>query len=176
MLQPRIYLISFGIYQGFWRQQLVKAKFKQDIFAYLILEKALTATLDTYQNVLHVDHLISIPTHPVRTFVRGGNIISHFEHKIATRLRTPTLHDILKKRFIRRQSKLEGKLARQKNIKHAFRVTESIAGTNLLLFDDVCTTGATLKAAIKALQQQKPQSITCITLLRSALEVSSTFR
>jgi ComF family protein len=55
------------------------------------------------------------------------------------------------------------------NVRNAFSVQkpELIEGRDLVLIDDVITTGATVEAATLAIEQHRPASIICIALARS---------
>jgi predicted amidophosphoribosyltransferase len=59
---------------------------------------------------------------------------------------------------------------RQKNVKHAFGLNQKqsniITGKNVVLIDDVITTGATIRSCVKALKQAKPDNVYVLTLAR----------
>lgn len=44
---------------------------------------------------------------------------------------------------------------------------ESIKGSKILLFDDICTTGSTLRAAIQLVRQGKPKKIKILTIAKN---------
>jgi predicted amidophosphoribosyltransferase len=57
---------------------------------------------------------------------------------------------------------------RETNVKDAFRCQSgNVAGRALLLVDDVCTTGATLAAACRALKEAGASSVLAYTLARA---------
>ncbi len=59
---------------------------------------------------------------------------------------------------------------RQKNVKNAFGINHKqadiIKGKNVVLVDDVITTGATIRSCVKALKQAKPNNVYVLTLAR----------
>lgn len=76
-------------------------------------------------------------------------------------------NQLLKKRETRPQMALN-KAARGSNLEDAFEWRGgSLEGKNILLIDDVYTTGATLNECAKTLLPFKPQEIGCVTLAKS---------
>ena len=61
---------------------------------------------------------------------------------------------------------------RDANVEGAFRVEEAggLAGQSIVLCDDIRTTGATLRACAKALEEAGAAEIICLTYLRTDLE------
>lgn len=60
---------------------------------------------------------------------------------------------------------------RFKNLKNCFGVQDSAAiaalrGKDIIIFDDICTTGATLAEARRAVQAAQPKSVTCVSIAR----------
>lgn len=57
--------------------------------------------------------------------------------------------------------------ARRRNVTGAFRaVPEIVAGKNVLLVDDVMTTGSTMEACARAINEAGAQAVYCLTLGR----------
>lgn len=63
------------------------------------------------------------------------------------------------------QSHTKNKVERMKNLQGCFKVANPtvIKNQNIILLDDVTTTGATLAEAVKTLKSAKPKQIICIT-------------
>jgi len=72
---------------------------------------------------------------------------------------TPAQHGLSKER-------------RQKNISGAFTVAQAgrATGRRIVLCDDICTTGATLREAARILKEAGAAEIVCLTYLRTDLE------
>lgn len=174
-LQPGITLRSAALYQGHWRSFLLKAKFQNNRFAQENLQKAL-CTMIVQQRLPHpVDLVIPIPSSWFRSVVRRGSLTFDGANMVAKKLGVPLLDKIVEKtRWVPSQSKLNCKKMRKANMSNAFVAKRLSLNKHILLFDDVCTTGATLQAAVNALLAYKPASVTCVTFLRSDLEVSRT--
>ena len=60
---------------------------------------------------------------------------------------------------------------KSENVKNAFSLSKNSTknkNKNLLIIDDLVTTGATIKSAAKVLYRLNPKSITAVTACRSA--------
>jgi len=54
--------------------------------------------------------------------------------------------------------------SRFKNVENAFKVNKKVEGVNILLVDDICTTGATFLEASKLLMNAGAISVECFAL------------
>lgn len=169
-IQPSILLYSGGCYVGFWRKQLIQAKFSQAIFSYYNLQNLLETMLVHTPGVGNQDVIVTIPSSKLRTLARGGSIVHHFQSFLSKKYHM-SCETLQKQKPTQRQAKIIGKSNRYKNVRNTLTAPKALQNKNVLLFDDVCTTGATLKEAIRSIQAQQPASILCITLLRSTLDV-----
>jgi len=63
---------------------------------------------------------------------------------------------------------------REKNVDGAYcaAMPEQITGRKIVLVDDICTTGATMRACAKVLQTAGAEEIICLSFLRTDLEES----
>lgn len=157
-------------YQGNWRKWLIQAKFKQDPMAMVNLLHAWRALLSS-RPVSMFSAVVGIPSHPWRTLTRGGCLTHTLCQIAAEKLQQAyNPHLLQKSRWIPRQQKITDPKARRKNVHNAFLCQTSMTNTHVLLIDDVCTTGATLSAAIDCLQEAGARSIQCMTLARCELE------
>jgi ComF family protein len=100
-------------------------------------------------SVLHgVDLAVPVPLHRARYLSRGFNQASD----LARHLGVPISHALHRTRNTKSQADLPAG-RRHANVRGAFRVARRarIAGTCVVLVDDVSTTGATLEACARAL-------------------------
>lgn len=120
------------------------------------------------KNHLEVDMIVPVPLHFTRLLRRTYNQ-SLLLAKIAGKACGIPVQSALTRK--RRRSHQAGRNRRDRHKElagsMALKNPESIAGKNILLLDDVFTTGATLHAAAAALQKGKPASIQVITLART---------
>ncbi len=73
---------------------------------------------------------------------------------------------MVKKRHTKAQSKTKSRKERLVNVKNSFvvRKAEKIKGKNIIIFDDVTTTGATLKEAKKVLKKAGAKKVYFMTM------------
>jgi len=111
--------------------------------------------------------LIPVPLHPTRLAERGYNQATLLARELGAAIGLPVETDSLVRiRATTPQISLAAP-ARQENVRGAFRcLDERMAGRQVALIDDVCTTGATLSSCSAALQEAGAGSIWAYTLAR----------
>jgi ComF family protein len=116
-----------------------------------------------------VDLVLPIPLHPRRERERGYNQSALLVEQLCRRLGWTADFELLRR--IRRTRPQVGLTVaeRRANVAAAFAVVEPgrVAGRDLLLVDDVCTTGATMAAAASALLQAGAHSVSGYTAARA---------
>jgi ComF family protein len=112
------------------------------------------------------DAILPIPLHRARLYERGYNQSLMLAQGVGEHLGVPVQTDLLvRSRVTRSQTRLS-RQARWQNVAGAFTVTEpaSVSDKQLLLIDDVLTTGATLAAAAVSLKDSGAASVSAATL------------
>lgn len=140
-----------------------EAKFHANTRAHILLGTLLTHHFNK-QKIIY-DFIIPIPLSSARFRSRGYNQLHEIIHQ-ASLSRNSIAYSALKRtRDTRAQTELP-KTERLTNMLDAFIVYEPkyVTRKHIVLFDDVMTTGATLRAAKAALLLHRPASITCIAL------------
>jgi len=101
----------------------------------------------------HADYLIPVPLHRLRFRERGFNQSSLLTRYISEKIGIPVNESLRRIRMTRSQSTLDSE-ARRHNVDGAFAVQgpEQISRKNVILVDDVTTTGSTLCACAAALR------------------------
>lgn len=105
--------------------------------------------IDTYTAI---DLVIPVPLHKRRLRERGYNQVHLFAKELASHLDVPYCTDlVIRTKYTRKLSKSNAE-ERLAAIEDAFDVSsaKNLTGKHILLVDDVITTGATVKAIIKA--------------------------
>ncbi|MBT1685189.1 ComF family protein [Dawidia soli] len=99
------------------------------------------------------DLVVPIPLHPSRQRKRGYNQSACFAAGMASTLNIPCAENLVERTVKTITQTRKNRLERWENMQNVFRVKVSreIAGKDLLLVDDVVTTGATLEACVRAL-------------------------
>lgn len=114
-----------------------------------------------------LDFVTYIPLHLYRYLWRGYNQSALLARMLAEKLGIEYRGVLLRGRVTQQQAKLDMQ-KRLKNMKEAFDVLdeEVVRGKNILLVDDVFTTGATLTSATEKLLQAGANEVSVITIAR----------
>ncbi len=116
------------------------------------------------------DFLVPIPLHRLRLEKRGFNQAGQLSKTLAERFDIPQLNVLEKVRRTRAQSEL-ARSKRLDNLKDCFRVKKihesEIKKKNLLLVDDIYTTGSTLKSAADKLFDAGAGKLGAVVLART---------
>ncbi len=166
---PLDVLISVFPYQGMMRRAILKLKYNfifdlADELADLAVRLIKQELFDDLNGLI----LVPIPLHWHRKNWRGFNQTEILGEKLAQRLKTGFCSDLLfRVRSTKPQVKLEGK-KRKKNVKGAFKLNPRyrLLNTSYLLFDDVWTTGATMKECARVLKKAGVKKVFGLTLAR----------
>lgn len=113
--------------------------------------------------------IIPVPLHKKRFKERGFNQSELLADKIGKHFQIPVFNNVLKRiKFEIPQTQIENKEKRKENIKNAFQYNsfQSIKNRNILLIDDVTTTGATLNECAKILKQNGAKIIWAATIAK----------
>lgn len=102
-----------------------------------------------------VEIIIPIPLHPSRIKFRGFNQCDAIARGMASVLQIPIVNGVLIRSVATQSQTKKNRFQRFENMNSVFNVAQAsaIKGKNILLLDDVLTTGATLVSAAQVLQQ-----------------------
>lgn len=112
-------------------------------------------------------HVVPVPLHATRLNERGFNQSERIARALVTSIGDSTLvltpHLLTRTRHTETQTK-QARHERITNMRDAFAVTERnlVHNANIILVDDVITTGATLRAATRALEAAGARSVLCV--------------
>ena len=100
----------------------------------------------------YYNEIIPVPLYKTRRRERGYNQSEEIANALAKIFQIPVKSEhLLRSRPTFSQTKMS-KEEREKNVRKAFYCPENISGTNILLVDDVITTGSTVNACADALR------------------------
>lgn len=120
--------------------------------------------------VADCDLIVPVPLHPRRLWTRRFNQSAELARAMAKDAGKRFAPELLVRIKKTRQQVGLGSNERAANVRGAFRVPEgqeiAVAGRTVLLVDDVYTTGATLKAATRALLRAKAEAVDVATFGR----------
>jgi len=160
-------VISYGYYGGILKDLILKFKYKNNFTAGDILAGFLSEYI--LKNFKYKEYIITyIPLSKRSKKIRGFNQCEYIAKKIARNLSIEVLEVLIKPKETKEQKRLK-KEERFENIKDAFRIKKGIdlKNCNIILIDDVTTTGATLQEAYKLLKKIEVKDIKLLTLAKS---------
>lgn len=131
-------------------QLLHRAKFHADMVALSICGEMLAATVSDY--LQGVDQVVPVPLGRWRYGLRGYNQALEIARPLARVLGLPISDQVLIRRGHHGPQSALPAAARAANVVDCFATVEALAGAHVLLVDDVLTTGATARAAARALR------------------------
>jgi ComF family protein len=117
-----------------------------------------------------VDLIVPVPIHPKKKFIRGYNQSEQIAIGISTALMIPISNHFLEKINHTKSQTKKGRFARWDNVAQNFTIQQINPTTkHILIVDDVITTGATLEALVRSIQEKKPElriSIVCLAITK----------
>lgn len=111
-----------------------------------------------------------VPLHKKRALTRAFNQSELLAELVGRKLGIPVISCLEKTRVTKNQNELSRE-ERLVNLENVFRIkpnieSEAVEGADMLIIDDVMTTGATLNEASRALIDRGAKSVRCLTLAR----------
>ena len=112
----------------------------------------------------NIDAVVPVPLYYKREFKRGFNQSELIAKRLCKRTGLPFKPELLIKRKDTKQQAKLSEAGRRRNLKAAFIADASCKGMNLLIVDDVRTTGATLSECAKELKRLGANDIYAATV------------
>ncbi|RJQ16641.1 MAG: ComF family protein [Nitrospiraceae bacterium] len=159
--------VSFGLYEGVLKKAISLLKF----YGMKRLSKPLSDIILQIE-LPQADAVVPVPLNEKRLRQREFNQSALLAKNLAESRGIPVvLNCLVRTRDTRQQVGLNSR-DRRKNIKKAFDVKqkELIAGKNIMLVDDVVTTGATVRECARVLKKAGVENIYVITLAHGMME------
>jgi competence protein ComFC len=150
-------------YEGVMEDAIKKYKFK----SYKILSNEFAEIIVKFvvSNKINVDYVGFVPMTRNELLRRGFNQTELLARKIAKKMNAKTLPGLHKVRNTKKQIELR-KSERLSNLRNSFEVSNFIKG-DILIVDDVYTTGATASELTKALRKKTDGKIIFVALARA---------
>jgi competence protein ComFC len=154
-------------YRGAIRKLLISLKYKFTFDMAQEISLWSSYYLKTHFVPLPKDSIVvPIPLHKKRFNWRGFNQSELLAQKIALNMKWKFDKNILTRVVLHTPQAQLSRIDRLKSVKDAFRVTDRslIEGKNIIIVDDVLTTGATLREACKILKKSGAREVWGITI------------
>jgi competence protein ComFC len=158
-------LRAWAVFEDPVRKALHKLKYRRDV----ALGDALAAHMFHYVEGLdwHLDMIVPIPLGRQRYKERGYNQVGMIAKPLALALGVEFAPNALMRCKETRTQVGLSKQERQKNVHGAFQAGAGVNGKNVLVLDDVSTTGSTLSSSADALFSSGARDVYALTVARA---------
>jgi len=157
---------SVVYFEGVLREAIHRLKYR----GHTVLAEPLGGLMVAYwmQHPMPADVVVPVPLHTARLRKRGYNqaalLAREMAHRVGLVMDEQTL---VRWRVTAPQVELDAR-QRKENVRDAFHCSgDALASKQVLLIDDVCTTGATLEACAVALYEGGARGVQALTLARA---------
>jgi ComF family protein len=158
---------AWGEYKGSLERLLRALKFKRHDFLGDALASLLEETLRA-RGDLAFDAITGVPMPRARERRRGYNQAELLGRALARRLAIRCDMTLLARRGERAAQSTLPKRSRAGNVQGAFSASTQVKGTSILLVDDICTTGETIRACASALRDAGAARVCAIAVAKAS--------
>ena len=156
-------------YEGLIRKLLIEYKFFDATYILNFFVNEIIKNEKIIGKIFFYDIIIPVPMSIKKERKRGYNQTFLIASKLAKKLKKKCYKALCKKEGIKQQAKLN-RIERMQNVKDAFYINkyyiDLIKNKNIMLLDDIYTTGATVNECVKVLKNNGVNNIFVITLSR----------
>src|SRR6478609_3429606 len=155
--------------RGIVRDVIHEFKYNRQIHLRHLVARWLRAALDDERlRDCHFDVIVPVPLHPARQRERGFNQASLLAELLSAQTSIPCRHLLKRIRYTTTQTALD-RSERMENLHNAFRLRKNVdvRGLQVLLIDDVLTTGSTLSECARVLKRAGAESVHAATAARA---------
>lgn len=154
-------LLCVGKYSGSLKETLRRFKFSNKSSYYRALGKLLALKIQNTKKLDSFDVIVPVPLHKSRQKHRGYNQAELMAEQIAKTLKIPCEKNLLIKSVATNSQSMLKRTERLLNLEDAFMAVNDglIAHKNILLIDDIVTTGSTVNQCCKALKRAGAEKV-----------------
>jgi competence protein ComFC len=168
--QPLAFDCAVSVWRadGVLRDLIHRFKYEGKFYLRRVLaEFLLDAIRDDRITASPVDAIVPVPLHPARRRERGFNQAAALAEILSRRTAIPVFHCLQRRCYTQTQTQFD-RAERRRNLRNAFalRKNSDVTGKNLVLLDDVLTTGSTLHECALVLRKAEVASVRAITVAR----------
>lgn len=158
-------IIAWGRYRGTLEALIHALKYRGHHFLARDLSELLVEAW--CRSAVGADLAIPVPMHPSRQRARGYNQAALLAGPFASRTGLEFAPALLKKSRNTPAQTTRKRAERLTGLRNVFMAGGSVSGRDVVLVDDVCTTGATLRACAAALRAGGAASVRAVVLARA---------
>ncbi len=163
-------IISVFKNEGAAQKIYYKYKFgKREFYSRFFADEMSDAVVKMYSDI-KFDYICSVPSSKKLFAFTGFDHCKYLAEKISDNLQTPYLKDVLvcvKRKKSQHKSSIKERLI---NVDGKYDFKYRIDGANVLLVDDIRTTGATLDECAKTLLFAGAENVFCVTALSAKIK------
>jgi ComF family protein len=153
---------AWGRYSGSLERVLHALKFERHDF----LDDQIAQLLHESLRDCDFDAIVPVPMHWLRKRQRGYNQAELLARALTRRINIPTELLLRKTRGGSPQSTL-ARDARARNVRKVFAASKAAKGKRILIVDDICTTGETLRACARALLREDASRVCAVAIAKA---------
>jgi ComF family protein len=153
---------AWGRYSGPLERVLHALKFRRCD----IIDDELAGLIEESLRDRDFDAIVPVPMHWLRERRRGYNQAELIARALSKRIGIPTRLLLRKRHGGAAQSTL-ARDARARNVRNAFTASSKVEGLRILIVDDICTTGETLRACARALLREEASRVCAIAIAKA---------
>ena len=150
------------------RNLILQYKFNDKAYLYKTFCEFIVKNKKAFDFIKKYDIIIPVPIHKKRLKTRGYNQSELIAKELTKRTKLIFLKDVLVKKINNNDQSTLNKKEREENAKNVYKLinSEKIKNKNVLIFDDIYTTGATINSCIKELENVGVKNIGILTLAK----------
>lgn len=155
-------------YEGLVRDKIINYKFNEHSYLYKAFTRLIINNKKICRFLGNYDIIIPVPLSNKKLANRGYNQAELIANEIGESFKISlSRNNLVKVKETLTQSTLKGK-ERKENVKNAFEVKhkEEFAGKNVILFDDIYTTGSTVLECARLIKNAGANKIGVITIAK----------
>lgn len=156
-------------YKGEIRKLIIDYKFNDKPYLYKLFSQIIIKNKKIYGILKKYDIIMPVPVHKIRKMQRGYNQSELIAKEISKQIDELKLEkDVLKKIKNNKPQSLLNKEQRKANVENIYKIynKEKVKNKNIVLFDDIYTTGNTVKALAKILKENGAKEILILTIAK----------
>ena len=167
------YIFCSSFYNGLVRRQIHRFKFHEQAYFYKYFIEISLKNSKIVEFMKKFDLITFIPMDLKKQNKRGYNQSELLANELGERLEIEVVKILEKEKNVKTQSSLN-ELERIENVRNAFKKIENVdfKNKNIILVDDILTTGATVRSASKILKENNCNKILVFTVAKTTIQKS----